>query len=227
MQNLIPQRTETTRLLESSIDQFVFNDYYSVGYFVSKFSIYSFHLNDKQIIHRANFQNLLDYNENYPTIIYSRYIIEDELLFLLFTDGLIITYDTVNDSLLKQSLNSIDHASGGIDGAKFSHDQELLVIITRNNVMLLYNKLLALKRRYDLNVEEYGASEMINVNWGSKATQFHGQGMRDHRIVEQQTVTLTEWDDHKCFIDWKHDDYHYTINFVSPKGLIHFLLPFV
>lgn len=178
-----------------------------------------------QIINRTNFGHLLENNgeDNCPTIIYSCYIVEDELLFILFTNGLIITYDTVNDSLHNHSLDSIDH-NDVIDDAQFSHDQELLVINTHNNLMLLYNKLLVLKRRYDLNIDEYGANEMINVNWGSKATQFHGQGMRDHRmVVEQQsktTVPLTEWDDHKCFIDWKHDDDYYTINFLSSKGLI-------
>ena len=149
-------------------------------------------------------------------------MIEDELLFILFTDGLIINYDTVNDLLTEKSLDNIDDTTGIIDGAKFSYDQELLVVNTSKNVMLLFNKLLVLKSRYDLNVDEYGANEMININWGSKETQFHGQGMRDHRhrnIVDEQQQTINPLiDDRKCFIDWKHDDYHYTINFFSPKG---------
>nr|XP_027195377.1 elongator complex protein 1-like isoform X2 [Dermatophagoides pteronyssinus] len=232
MQNLILKQTETIRLLDESTifnkqhDQFVFDGSYNVAYIVSNFSIYSFHLDDKQIIHRANFQSLLqnyyDDGNNYPTIVYCRYIIEDELLFILFTNGLIINYDTVNDLLTKKSLDSIDDTTGNIDDAKFSYDQELLVVNTSKNVMLLFNKLWVLKSRYDLNVDEYGANEMININWGSKETQFHGQGMRDHRhrniVDEQQTIPLIELDDRKCFIDWKHDDYHYTINFLSPKG---------
>lgn len=110
-----------------------------------------------------------------------KYLIEDKLLFALFCDGKIETYDTVANELLHHSID----VPSSISDAKFSNDQELLAITCTNNEMLLLNKILVVKSRYDMNLEEYGANEMVNVNWGSKETQFHGPGMRDKRIVKE------------------------------------------
>lgn len=67
MQNLILKQTETIRLLDESTifnkqnDQFVFDGSYSVAYIVSNFSIYSFHLDDKQV----NFKIFLRQNKTF------------------------------------------------------------------------------------------------------------------------------------------------------------------
>ena len=68
---------------------------------------------------------------------------------------------------------------------KFSHDQELLAIVTKNKKMLLLNKIMIEQTKYDMNQDDYGTNEMVNVNWGSKSTQFHGEGMRDKRVVKE------------------------------------------
>lgn len=70
--------------------------------------------------------------------------------------------------------------SGPIEHVKYSHDQELLTMVADRR-MYLFNKLFLLKAEYNLLLDEYGAGEQVNVNWGSKETQFHGQGMRDKR----------------------------------------------
>ncbi len=72
-----------------------------------------------------------------------------------------------------------------IDSAKFSHDQELLSLSTRNNQMFLFNKVMVLQTSCDMNKDDYGTNELVNVNWGSKSTQFHGEGMRDKRVVKE------------------------------------------
>lgn len=102
-------------------------------------------------------------------------------MFVLFTNGHIRTYDTLNNHLSSYELP----VDGTIDCALFSNDQELLVVTTSNNEMLQFNKFWTLETSYDMNSEEYGHAEMINVNWGSKSTQFHGEGMRDKRVVKQ------------------------------------------
>lgn len=109
------------------------------------------------------------------------FLIEDKLIFMLFESGNIITYDTMNNELLVHSIE----VPGGIETAKFSADQELLAVLSKRKDLMLYNKLMLLKCQYDLNQEEYGASEMVNVNWGSKQTQFHGEGMRDKRVLKE------------------------------------------
>lgn len=111
-----------------------------------------------------------------------------------------------------------------ISDAKFSYDNELLVLATKDNQMLYYHSstchihALSKIHEYDMNLDEYGASVMVNINWGSKSTQFHGTGMRDHRNIVEESIPLSVWDDRQCCIEWRHDDNFFAINIVSPKG---------
>ena len=114
-------------------------------------------------------------------IVYSTFFLEEKLYFILLRNGEIITYDSFNKELLKYSINT----PTTIDDAKFSHDQELFAISTKNNQMLLFNKIMILQASYDMNKDDYGTNELVNVNWGSKSTQFHGKGMRDQRAIKE------------------------------------------
>lgn len=51
--------------------------------------------------------------------------------------------------------------------------------------MFLFNKIMVLQTSCDMNKDDYGTNELVNVNWGSKSTQFHGEGMRDKRVVKE------------------------------------------
>lgn len=119
-------------------------------------------------------------NEN-DDIVCSNFLLEDKLYFVLLRSGKIFTFDTYNKELFEYSIE----VPGLIDTAKFSHDQELFSLSTRNNQMLLFNKIMLLQTSYDMNKDDYGINELINVNWGSKSTQFHGEGMRDKRVVKE------------------------------------------
>lgn len=126
--------------------------------------------------------NLSDSNHEDGTIINSCYIIEDNLLFNLYSNGRILSYDLINNLILKHHLDEINDE---ISDARFSHDQEWLVVVTRNTKnMYLFSKLLVLKCKHSIDTDEYGTDEMISVHWGSKSTQFHGPGQRDSRSVK-------------------------------------------
>ena len=100
---------------------------------------------------------------------------------MLLRDGKIITYDSYNKELFEHSIS----VPSLIDDAKFSHDQELFAVSTRDNQLFLFNKIMVLQTSYDMNKVDYGTNELINVNWGSKSTQFHGEGMRDKRTLKE------------------------------------------
>ena len=110
-----------------------------------------------------------------------KFLIEDKLLFILFQDGKIVTYDTLNNEFLDRTIDLLCD----VDSAMFSGDQELLAVCTQDKRLLLFNKLMMLKCQYDMTKDEYGTNELINVNWGSKDTQFHGEGMRDKRVSKE------------------------------------------
>lgn len=181
-----------------------------VSYFVAERKLYSVNLHDNKLtfLHEL----ILDDYE----IICSNFIIEDRLYFLLFRNGRIITYDSLNFELMQHQI-SVDSDDLLHDG-KFSHDQELLAIVTKNKKMLLLNKIMIEQTKYDMNQDDYGTNEMVNVNWGSKSTQFHGEGMRDKRVVKEDFFQLCKWDNLKCYLDWRGDDNHFVVNFVTIKG---------
>ena len=119
-------------------------------------------------------------------IIRSTFLLEEKQYCALSRTGKIIIYDYFNKELNVQS-KTLDVPSA-IDDARFSHDQELLAITTCDNQMMLMNKRgMVVQASYDMNQADYGTNEMVNVNWGSKSTQFHGEGMRDKRNIKEVT----------------------------------------
>lgn len=119
--------------------------------------------------------------EEKSDIVCANYLLEDKLYFVLLRNGKIVTYDSYNKELFEHSIE----VPSLIDDAKFSHDQELFALSTRDNHMLLFNKIMILQASYNMDNDEYGDQQLVNVNWGSKSTQFHGEGMRDKRVIKE------------------------------------------
>ena len=94
--------------------------------------------------------------------------------------GDIIVFNTLTETSETVGTLSID-----IDSVSFSLDQELIVLLTQNNSLILMNKLFDILIQRDLITEEVGCHPSVSVNWGSKLTQFHGEGKRDVRAQQE------------------------------------------
>lgn len=137
-------------------------------------------------------------------------------MFVAFKRKVLFKTETDLD-IFNIELDNNEKCESEISDAKFSYDNELLVLATKDNKMLFYHSFIK-KHEYDMNLDEYGASVMVNVNWGSKSTQFHGTGMRDHRNIVEESIPLSAWDDRQCCIEWRHDDNFFAINTISQQG---------
>jgi elongator complex protein 1 len=69
----------------------------------------------------------------------------------------------------------------------------------------------------DLNTDEFGCHESVSVNWGSKDTQFHGEGQRDSRRQQQIFKSFSDFDDKVSRISWRSDGLYFVTSFFDSK----------
>jgi len=111
------------------------------------------------------------------------FLSEERSVCIALTNGHLINYNTINSN--KQFVGSI---SDGLQSVSFSFDQELIVLLTKTNSLILMNKLFDVLAERDLKTEDFGLNKAVTVNWGSKSTQFHGEGKRDFRSDKQVII---------------------------------------
>ena len=108
---------------------------------------------------------------------------EERNVFIALTSGDIIVFNT-----LTNTFETVGTLSDGLETVAFSLDQELIALITSNKTLVLMNKLFDILTQKDLRTEDFGCNPSVSVNWGSKATQFHGEGKRDIRTVKEVLI---------------------------------------
>ncbi|KAH3683919.1 hypothetical protein WICPIJ_005119 [Wickerhamomyces pijperi] len=76
---------------------------------------------------------------------------------------------------LIECVGSID---SGLSAAKWSHDEETLVLVTLENSMILLSRQFDSIGELKFSVSDAELSNHVDVGWGSKETQFRGKGAR-------------------------------------------------
>ena len=105
---------------------------------------------------------------------------EERSVCIVSTNGDIIVFNT-----LSETHETVGTFSEGLTSVAFSLDQELIVLLTKNNSLILMNKLFDVLIQTNLETEQFGCNPSVSVNWGSKLTQFHGEGKRDVRGIQE------------------------------------------
>ena len=103
----------------------------------------------------------------------------------------------------------------GLSGAEWSPDQELLVLVSNTNVLILMTKDYDILVETKLSLKNQAEAEFVNVGWGSYATQFKGsEGKKTAKDKGEEEKCLS-WDDRRARICWRSDGENFVVHFVD------------
>lgn len=81
-------------------------------------------------------------------------------------------------------VEGVGSISDGLSSAQWSPDQELLVLVTNTNALILMTKDFDIIAEKKISLENLVESEFVNVGWGSFETQFKGS-VGKHAVKEK------------------------------------------
>lgn len=96
-------------------------------------------------------------------------MMEQRAVCLADSIGDVLLYDIVG-----QSVEVLGSFPSGIACMSWSPDQEIVVIVSDDNKLILMTSSFDPLTEVDLNPQEEGEVDIVSVGWGSKKTQFHG-----------------------------------------------------
>ncbi|GAA5889329.1 hypothetical protein JCM6882_000709 [Rhodosporidiobolus microsporus] len=109
----------------------------------------------------------------------------------------------------------------GIKAAAWSPDDELLSIITGDNLLLLLTRLFDPLHESPLHTTTFGTDAPVSVGWGQKSTQFHGSLGKTAAAAAAKLnpldadVLLSPEDDRKTRIVWRGDSAWFAVSSVE------------
>lgn len=107
----------------------------------------------------------------------------------------------------------------GISAARWSPDEELLLIVTKTHNAIFMGCSLDPVAEVAMTTDDLQASKHVSVGWGKKETQFQGRGakaMRDPTIPERvDEGVASEHDKGATTISWRGDGSYVAINSVQ------------
>ncbi|XP_068622441.1 elongator complex protein 1 [Battus philenor] len=108
----------------------------------------------------------------------------------------------------------------GLLAMEWSPDQDLLVLVTKDLLMIVMSCTFDPITEVNLLTEDFGKSQFITVGWGKKETQFHGS--EGKQAAKQNTqVDECEISDSKVKISWRGDGNFFAVGF-QMKGVRRF-----
>lgn len=113
-------------------------------------------------------------------------------------------------------MGSID---AGIAAARWSPDEELLAIVTKENNVIFMGSTFDPVAEVPMTAEDLKASKHVSVGWGKRETQFEGRGakaLRDPTIpLKVDSGVLSSNDDGATTISWRGDGAYVAINAIE------------
>ncbi|KAJ3474854.1 hypothetical protein NLG97_g9667 [Lecanicillium saksenae] len=107
----------------------------------------------------------------------------------------------------------------GISAARWSPDEELLVIVTKTNNAIFMGSSLDPVAEVAMTADDLQASKHVSVGWGKKETQFQGRGakaLRDPTIPEKVDEGVpSQHENGAATISWRGDGSYVAINSVQ------------
>ncbi|XP_038221974.1 putative elongator complex protein 1 [Zerene cesonia] len=102
----------------------------------------------------------------------------------------------------------------GLLAKEWSHDQELLALVTKDYRVILMSCTYDTVNQVNLLSEEFGAKEFITVGWGKKETQFHGsEGKEAAKAKSDFFVDKHAILNNKILISWKYHGSLFAVGF--------------
>ncbi|KAI9843896.1 MAG: hypothetical protein M1837_006050 [Sclerophora amabilis] len=136
------------------------------------------------------------------------YFADDSTACLVFCGGdiVIVREEPLEDQDKIEVVGSVD---AGITAAKWSPDEELLAITTREGTLLFMTRDFDSVTDVALSKEDLDASRHVSVGWGKSETQFKGKrakALRDPTMPEHiDEGTLSPLDRRRVALSWRGD----------------------
>ncbi|TIB42928.1 hypothetical protein E3P86_00144 [Wallemia ichthyophaga] len=123
---------------------------------------------------------------------------------------------------LEYPVEHIGTVEPGITAASYSPDEELLVIVTLNDDLLLLtaNGYFDVLAELPLRSSDFGQDKNVNVGWGSKSTQFHGRAGKQAAtlpggpslVTSEQTEHTEHTLDSQPRVSWRGDSAFFAVS---------------
>lgn len=171
---------------------------------------------------------------------------------IVFAKGDIImaTYSDVNPSPDSTSIEIAGSIDCGLKAAQWSTDEECLVLITKENNLILLSRLLDPITERAIDSSDLLINHQVSLGWGSEETQFKGRGakqlererialknsgmnidsdnaiLRDPTVKDTQHGKLSPFDDNSTKISWRGDCMFFSVSIIedptpdSPRRVI-------
>jgi elongator complex protein 1 len=127
-----------------------------------------------------------------------------------------------SDAAPNAHIEIVGSIDAGITAARWSPDEELLLITTKADTALFMSRTFDGITEASMTAEDLKASKHVSVGWGKKETQFQGKGakakaLRDPTIPERvDEGVLSSRDDARATISWRGDGAYVAVNSIQP-----------
>ena len=135
--------------------------------------------------------------------------------------GDIVTVREDDDANIEAHIEIVGTLSPSIVAARWSPDEELLVIATGDAKVIFMSRSFDVISEIALTEDDLKASKHVSVGWGKKETQFQGKGakakaLRDPTIPEKvDEGRSSSHDDGRCTISWRGDGAYVAVNLLQ------------
>lgn len=125
------------------------------------------------------------------------------------------------DGLPEDSNDSVfEICPGGIKAISWSHDQEVIAVVTLDYKLIVMNIVYEPIAESNLLDDHFGEGEFIDVGWGKKETQFHGTEGKAaaHKKPDEILTENVNESDERVSIVWRGDDELFAVSYVTNNG---------
>lgn len=128
------------------------------------------------------------------------------------------TGDVILCNLSTGQLECVGSVDSGIVAMSWSPDQELVLLVTGQQTLILMTKDFEPISEIPIHQEDFGEGKFITVGWGKKETQFHGsEGKQAAQRKVKSVQPALPWDDHKSRITWRGDGQLFAVSTICPQ----------
>ncbi|ATY64342.1 killer toxin sensitivity (IKI3) [Cordyceps militaris] len=148
-----------------------------------------------------------------------QYLSATATIYLVLEGGDIITVKEDQVGGEDAHIEIVGSIDDGISAARWSPDEELLIIVTKANNAIFMGSSLDPVAEVAMTVDDLRASKHVSVGWGKKETQFQGRGakaLRDPTIPEKvDEGVASQHENSAATISWRGDGSYVAINSVQ------------
>lgn len=119
----------------------------------------------------------------------------------------------------EEDIEIVGSVDAGISGAKWSPDEDLLVISTGSHMLLFMTRQFEITKEVSMTPDDLKASKHVSVGWGKSETQFKGK--RAKALLDPTMPTkveegaLSPFDRHQVAVSWRGDGVFMAISSVE------------